>query len=264
MVALSGGLCRACRRPVRIALPSRSIGSVLCPCLRGCHVSNAAMTPRLLKAFTQNGADRPRLLAITPPSAGPIARLTLIPMLFAAMAGPNSALGTSCGTTACQAGEVKATAALLTNVNASRLSGLTAFAQTRTAKIAPVIVMLTSPTRRNRRLSTMSVSAPAGIARRNIGRVDAVWTNPTITGSGRSVVISQADAALYIQPPMLDTMVASQIVLKRPCRNGAHGELPVGFAASKVATTEALSLSYRRACTRAAEEHRSLRLSCSR
>src|SRR4051812_7573217 len=236
MVALSGGLCRACRRPVRIALPSRSIGSVLCPCLRGCHVSNAAMTPRLLKAFTQNGADRPRLLAITPPSAGPIARLTLIPMLFAAMAGPNSVLGTSCGTTACQAGDVKATAALLTNVNTSRFSGLTAFIQTRTAKIVPVNVMLISPTRRNRRLSTISVSAPAGIARRNIGRVDAVWTNPTITGSGWSVVISQAEAALYIQPPMLETTVASQIVPKRRCRKGASAELTNGFSISRLAT----------------------------
>ena len=45
---------------------------------------------------------------ITPASAGPTARLTLMPTLFSATAGDRSLRGTSCGTIACQVGEISA------------------------------------------------------------------------------------------------------------------------------------------------------------
>jgi hypothetical protein len=61
---------------------------------------------------------------------------------------------------------------------------------------------------RNRRLSTMSASAPAGSANKNIGRLVATWTSETINGSALRVVISQPAAALYIQVPMFEITVA--------------------------------------------------------
>src|SRR3954467_8225887 len=100
------------------------MGRVLSPTLSGRHANSAPTTPMLLKPFTQNGAERPRLAATTPPSAGPIARLMLIPMLLAAIAAGRSALGTSWGTTTSHAGQVNATAVLLSAVNRSRLNGV--------------------------------------------------------------------------------------------------------------------------------------------
>ena len=71
-----------------------------------------------------------------------------------------------------------------------------------------------SPTMRNFRLSRMSASAPAGTANKNIGNVFATCTSDTMSGSGLRLVISQPDAALYIQPPMFETTVAVQITAK--------------------------------------------------
>src|SRR3954470_9585337 len=56
----------------------------------------------------------------------------------------------------------------------------------------------------------MSARAPAGSANRKIGSVVATWTIETINGSGLRSVISQPDAALYIQPPILEMTVAPQ------------------------------------------------------
>ena len=78
-----------------------------------------------------------------------------------------------------------------------------------------------STTIKNLRLSKISASAPAGSANRQIGKVLAACTSATISGSGLSVVINQPDAALYIQPPTLDTNVAVQITANTGWRNGA-------------------------------------------
>ena len=75
-------------------------------------------------ALSQNGATMPKAEIIAPPSAGPIAREMLTPTLLAAMAAERSSLGTSCGTTACQAGEVNAPAAPSTSVNNNKLTGV--------------------------------------------------------------------------------------------------------------------------------------------
>src|ERR1700730_18059283 len=85
-------------------------------------------------------------------------------------------------------------------------------------------MMANSPTMRNLRMSTISASAPPGIANRNIGGVVATCTNDTMSGSGLRLVINQPDAALYIQPPMSETTVAVQITAKIAWRNGLHGE----------------------------------------
>src|SRR5271169_1133222 len=79
-----------------------------------------------------------------------------------------------------------------------------------------------SPKIKRRRRSTMSASAPAGIANRNIGRLLATCTMETMNGSGLRLVMSQPEATLYIQPPMFETTVAVQITANVRLRNGAH------------------------------------------
>ena len=94
------------------------------------------------------------------------------------------------------------------NVNSNRLPGVTRPSQTIAANTKEIAVYTISAAMRNLRLSTMSASAPAGNANRNIGRVVATCTIDTMNGSGLRLVISQPDAALYIQPPMFETTVA--------------------------------------------------------
>src|ERR1700709_2434511 len=95
---------------------------------------SASSTPTLLIALTQNGSGRPTPVIIIPPRAGPTARLTFTPMLFAAIAALRADLGTSCGTTACHAGAVKATAVLQRNVRTTTLVGFANPRLTTTAK----------------------------------------------------------------------------------------------------------------------------------
>ena len=75
-------------------------------------------------ALIQNGATMPKAEIATPPSAGPSAREMFTPTLLAAMPADKSSLGTSRGTTACQAGTVNAPAAPSSNVNRSKLPGV--------------------------------------------------------------------------------------------------------------------------------------------
>src|SRR5882724_2147944 len=147
-----------------------------------------------------------------------------MPTLLAAIAGCKSSLGTSCGTIDCQAGAVRALAAPTRKVKSSRLSGVAQPSQTRAAKTAAITVVATSTTIRNFRLSKISATAPAGSANRNIGSVVAACTSDTINGSGSRVVISQPDAALYIQVPILAMTVAVHNTVKVPRRNGAQGD----------------------------------------
>src|SRR5271167_2058558 len=107
-----------------MAWPNRSAGNKVPPRAAGFHHSNEATMARLDAALIQNGATMPYAVIVTPPSAGPSARETLTPTLLAAIAGGRSSLGTSCGTTACQAGTVSAPAAPMTNVDTSRLTGV--------------------------------------------------------------------------------------------------------------------------------------------
>ena len=73
--------------------------------------------------------------------------------------------------------------------------------------------MNNSPHTRNLRRSTISLSAPAGIASRKIGRLIATWTIDTMRGLESSLVMSQPEAAVDIHPPMSDTTVPIQMIV---------------------------------------------------
>ena len=181
------------------------------------------MTPRLLIALTQKGAAIPKSPMMLPASAGPTARLMLTPTLLAATAGMRSCAGTSSGTIACQAGAVSAPPAPIRNIKSKSRVGVTWPNPTRAANIADTSVVAPSRAIRNLRLSTMSASAPAGRANRNIGRLVATWTRATTSGLGSRLTISQPDAALYIQVPTLETTVAIQITVNARWRNAPCG-----------------------------------------
>ena len=91
-----------------------------------------------------------------------------------------------------------------------------------------------STTIRYLRLSKISASAPAGIANRQIGKVLAACTKATINGSGSRLVISQPEAALYIQPPTLETSVAVHITANAGWRNGATNDTVLAEVAPDV------------------------------
>jgi hypothetical protein len=58
-----------------------------------------------------------------------------------------------------------------------------------------------------------------------MGSEVATWTIDTIRGSALRLVMSQPDAALYIQVPMFDTTVAVHITVKAAWPNGFHGDI---------------------------------------
>src|SRR5215469_9411568 len=182
----------------------------------------------------------PNRPAKAPPSAGPIARLRLKPMLLAAIAAGRSCLGTSCGVTACQAGAVTAAKALIRNVNRSRTAAVTRLSETSTAKKTAIAVLAASPMIRKRRRSMISASAPAGMASRKIGRLAVTCTSETVSGSGLRLVISQLDAAVYIQVPILAARLAVQITVKAGWRNGPQAEACGGGAAGPLARAAGL------------------------
>src|ERR1700684_2771578 len=205
--------------PTRMALVTCSAGNIVGRALGERQDHNAPITPTLLTAFTQNGAAMLDAAVITPLSAGPTARLTLMPTLFMATAAGRSSRGTSRGTTDCHAGAVTAEAASSRKMHSSRIAGVTRCCHTSTANAVAISVAKHSPAIRNRRLSAMSAKAPAGIANRNIGSVVATCTRATSTGLGFSPVINHAAAALYIQDPTFETTVAVHMMLNALWRN---------------------------------------------
>jgi hypothetical protein len=86
-----------------------------------------------------------------------------------------------------------------------------------------------------RRRSMISASAPAGMASRKIGRLAATCISETISGSGLRLVISQLDAAVYIQVPVLAARLAVQITVKAGWRNGLQAEAWAGGTAGPLA-----------------------------
>src|SRR5258706_15620685 len=84
--------------PLRIAAKKRSAGSCFACGGGPRHQASAPTLARLLAALIQNGAATPAAVVITPPSAGPIARLMLMPTLLAATACASSSRGTRSGT----------------------------------------------------------------------------------------------------------------------------------------------------------------------
>ena len=113
--------------------------------------NNAPMTPALLKASIQKGGPNPNALTRNPPSAGPTARLMLIPRLFKATAPGNSGLGTNCETTVCHAGRDTALPALVRAVMMRRLVGVMRWLETRIANTAVEAMMASSAVINSRR-----------------------------------------------------------------------------------------------------------------
>jgi hypothetical protein len=79
----------------------------------------------------------------------------------------------------------------------------------------------------------ISARAPAGTARRNIGSETATCTSDTMNGSGLRLVISQPAAALYIQPPIFDTIVAIHSAVKLGCWKGPKRERAASAEAAR-------------------------------
>src|ERR1700721_3126038 len=103
-----------------------------------------------------------------------------------------------------------------------------------------------------RRASIMSVIAPAGSVKRNIGSVVATWTADTIMGSGLRLVMSQFDEVSNIANPTFDAELAISMTVnaklpKTPqSRTAAASDLavdsldnktPIGRARNWVAAT---------------------------
>ena len=103
-----------------------------------------------------------------------------------------------------------------------------------------------------RRASMMSVSAPAGRVRRNIGRVVATWTADTIIGSGLRLVMSQFDEVSNMANPTFDAELAISMTVnaklpKTPQRqslaagasdlavNSLDNKIPIGRARNRTA-----------------------------
>jgi hypothetical protein len=134
-----------------MALPKSSGGSAELLFAGARHQMSAKMTPTLLKASSQKGAAIPSVPMMIPPSAGPIARLTLMPTLLAATADGKSGFGTSLATTDCRAGAVMAEPTVTTKLNSSKLTGVIRCSHTSAANAAETTVIVDSPTSKKRR-----------------------------------------------------------------------------------------------------------------
>ncbi len=77
------------------------------------------------------------------------------------------------------------------------------------------------PTMKCRR-STVSASAPAGSASRNVGTIVAACTRLTLSASGESEVISQPAPVFCIQVPSAVTTLAHQSMRKTRWRSGTR------------------------------------------
>ena len=129
-------------------------------------------------------------------------------MELSAIAGLSSGRGTNCGTTACQAGAIKAAPVPIASVKAIKRAGVIFSCQTSSASVATMVARITLITISIRRLSHRSAKAPASSAKQNTGNVVAACTSVTTEGVGFRVVISQPAPTSCIQVPVFDTKVA--------------------------------------------------------
>ncbi|MNT03726.1 hypothetical protein D3C72_1382740 [compost metagenome] len=167
-------------------------------------------------------APGPTWATIKPPSAGPTALAKLNPALLSATAAWSSSGGTSSGMIACQAGALSAAPRPSAKVTPSSSQGVAKPASVSAARAPAATSIQVWVTRSNRRRSMMSASAPAGSARRNVGRLVAVWTSATITGEMDSVVIIQETPTLCMSVPAFEAKLAIHKVRNSPCRKGAQ------------------------------------------
>ena len=124
------------------------------------------------------------------------------------MALSRSCFGTSIGVMTSHAGAASAPVAPRQNVVASNTAGVARCNVTTAAKTTEIAVTASCAPIRSLRASMMSVSAPAGSVRRNIGSVVATCTADTILGSGLRLVISQFVDVSNIAKPTFDAELA--------------------------------------------------------
>ena len=125
-----------------------------------------------------------------------------------AMALSRSRFGTSIGVMTSHAGAASAPLPPRQNAVASSTAGVAQCIVTTAAKTIDTAVTAICAPISIRRASMMSVSAPAGKVRRNIGSVVATWTADTIIGSGLRLVMSQFDEVSNIANPTFDAELA--------------------------------------------------------
>ena len=129
------------------------------------------------------------------------------------MALSRSCFGTSIGVMTSHAGAASAPLPPRQNVVASSTTGVAQCIVTTTAKTIDTAVTAIWAPISIRRASMMSVSAPAGRVRRNIGSVVATWTADTIIGSGLRLVMSQFDEVSNIANPTFDAELAMSMTV---------------------------------------------------
>ena len=125
-----------------------------------------------------------------------------------AMALSRSRFGTSIGVMTSHAGAASAPLPPRQKAVASSTAGVAQCMVTTAAKTIDIAVTAICAPISIRRASMMSVSAPAGRVRRNIGSVVATWTADTIIGSGLRLVMSQFDEVSNIAKPTFDAELA--------------------------------------------------------
>src|SRR3984957_16016882 len=171
-----------------------------------------------------------------------------------AIALSRSCFGTSIGVMTSHAGAARAPLPPRQNAVASSTAGVAQCIATIVAKTIDIAVTAICAPISILRASMMSVSAPAGRGRRNIGRGVATWTADTIIGSGLRLVMSQFDEGSNIANPTFGAELAISMTVnatlpKTPQRQSpAEGasdlavdsldnKIPIGRARNWVATT---------------------------
>src|ERR1700722_15321012 len=130
-----------------------------------------------------------------------------------AIALSRSCFGTSIGVMTSHAGAARAPLPPRQNAVASNTDGVAQCIATIVAKTIDIAVTAICAPINMRRASMMSVSAPAGRVRRNIGRVVATCTADTIIGSGLRLVMSQFDEVSNIANPTFDAELAMSMTV---------------------------------------------------
>ncbi len=176
----------------------------------------------------------PNAAIVNPPSAGPIARLTLELVLLIATALSRSSLATSIGVTSNHVGAASAPAAPRAKVVASRAAGVARRKDTTAAKAIEIALTASCAPSKRRRASTMSANAPAGRVSRNIGKEVAIWTADTIIGLGLRLVINQLAEVSNIAMPTFDSELAIRMTVKAELPNTPQGELTLGDGSGPV------------------------------
>src|SRR4051794_20236244 len=147
-----------------------------------------------------------------------------MPMLFSDTAGASSLRGTRSGTMAWNTGIEKASS--VPNRKEAIRTTVGVVSPTAVEKPSSKATMIEAICSRisNFRRSTASPTAPAGNANRNTGRLDSARTRVTMTGVGRSSVISQAVPTLPSQIPIFETRLASHTARKVGIASGVQAE----------------------------------------